>query len=109
MQLRKDGGTPIAEKPGHARACHGPDLPVDVDAANSLVQSVGDVEVALVVKGEAAWGMKNSRKSRPGIAAVTRFAGAGHCLDHAVAFEPADHIIPGVGDEQRVAETDREA
>src|SRR6185369_15232291 len=48
------GRAGVARKPGNARACHGRDRPAGgIDAANALVMTVGNIEIAARVNGNS--------------------------------------------------------
>lgn len=52
--------------------------------------------------------MENGVDRAPSITSVSGFTGSSHCANHAVWPELTDHVVTGVGDKERVAESDGE-
>src|SRR5260370_30011647 len=92
-----------------ARAGDGPDLSVDVDAADALVQGVGDVEVALAVKSDAPGSVENRVEGIAWVPTVPSLASPSDRVDGAARPDVTNDIVASVGDEERVAQADCEA
>src|SRR5207249_6412225 len=99
----------VAGERGGACSRDGRDLSIDVDPPHTFIQGVRDVEVAFVVEGQAPGGVQNCVQGRPAVAAIPGFTGSGNGPDDSVRADLADHVVPCVGDQERVAESDGEA
>src|SRR5258708_10821570 len=109
VQLRVPGRAHAALVAGRARAGDGSDLSVDVDAADALVQGVGDVEVALAVKSDAPGSVENRVEGIAWVPTVPSLTSPSDRVDGARRPDVTNDIVAGVGDEERVAEAACEA
>src|SRR2546423_12047219 len=77
-ELRRYGTASVACGSGVAIAGDSADYAVRGDLANDVVACVGDVEVALMIHGQAFWGAQLSGSRGPIVAAKARSTGPGH-------------------------------
>src|SRR6266852_6703983 len=101
--------TAIATVGGDASAGNCRNLPVDVDSADALVERVGDVEIALVVKSQSTRGVKHCVQGRSSVPSIPGLTGAGHRANDSIDAKLSNRVVAGVGDEHGVAKADGDA
>ena len=101
VQLRLEGGTPVAAAAGPAGSGHPrDDAGMRVDPADRAIRKVGGVDVAAVVESQAVGAAQPSLQRRPAVAAIPRDAVAGEGVQDAVPVDAPEAVGVPVGDDQ---------
>ena len=90
---------------GETRARKRRDLPVRRDAADTVIQGVGDEDAAAPIHGDRLWGRKLGRRADP--IGKSRKPAPGEGRGHAIRGNPSNPLVEGVGYVQRSARIER--
>ena len=100
VEGRLVGGAEVAVVAGGSGAGHGGDDAEAVDAPDPVGHGIGDVEVPVVVEGEAPGVVELGGGGRATITGRAALAGSRHRGDDAGRVDTADPVIVGVGHQE---------
>ena len=109
IQLSLHGRASVPAVAARARARQGRDRP-PAHLAHAVVRKVCDVQIARTVQRNPPRRVQQGRSRRPSVACIARGAGSRHgSNDPRAQVHPANHVVVGVRDVQRVIPVERDA
>jgi hypothetical protein len=101
-------GTAVACISGLPVSGDGGDHACTIDAAQTMIEGIGDQEIAFFIESQIVRSKEPGRPRRPAVAAESAFTGSGDHRQTASPIEFHDAMHPRVGDPQFAFAIDRE-